>query len=278
MVFWKDDASEFLQLNRFPGVCDSYRPLFFQKDSLSYKPICDSFRTGVKMLTEALIDDSQHGQELRYVTTHFRDLQGLRMAPYWAVLMVMSSMESSITFRKWPLGFVALAFTAAQFGWLYWSGRWYEQRYGVVKNPDFPVRSGLISIMNPEKRPPRSPNYQQRYGQGAVLFLIWALGIMPDTFHRPGESSWRLILLLMAFQIVPRCFYPVTSNWSIRLRRIFSCAALLTIAGIYFSYRFARMDFWISLVLQLAILLSLDLYDHWLLNRLLSGKPVKEVT
>jgi hypothetical protein len=139
------------------------------------------------------------------------------------------------------------------------------------------VPSGLISIMNPEKRPPRSPNYGQRYGQGAVLFLIWALGMMPDTFHRPGESSWRLVLLLMAFQVVPRCFYPVTNNWSVRLRRIFSCAALLIIAGIHFSYRFARMDFWIAFALLFAILLSLDLYDHWLLNRLLSGSPIEEV-
>ena len=228
------------------------------------------------MQTEALIDSSHHGQELRYVTAHLRDLQGLRMAPYWTALLVLSSMEWSGAFRRWQLGFAALAFTVAQFGWLYWSGRWYEQRYGVVKNPELPVRSRLISIMNPEKRPPRTPNYGQRYGQAAVLFLTWAVAIMPDTFHRTGEL-WRLVLILMAFQVVPRCFYPVTNNWSIRLRRILACAALLTITGIYFSYRFARMGFWIFLALQFAILLLLDLYDHWLLNRLLSGNPMEEV-
>jgi len=105
---------------------------------------------------------------------------------------------------------------------------------------------------------------------------MWAVTIMPDTFHKTGES-WRLVMFLMAFQVVPRCYYPVTSNWSIRLRRVLACAALLTTTGIYFSYRFARIGFWIFLASQFAILLLLDLYDHWLLNHLLSCSPIEEV-
>lgn len=228
------------------------------------------------MQTGALIDASRHGQELRYVTAHFRDLQGLRMAPYWAALLVLASLERFALSPKWPLGFAAFACTVAQFGWLSWSGRWYEQRYGVVKNPELPVRSGLISIMNPEKQSPPILNYGERYGQAAALFLIWALVIMPDSYHKTGES-WRLVVLLMAFQVVPRCFYPVTNSGFIRLRRILACAALLSSAGMYFSYRSARIGFWIWIALQLAILLLLDLYDHWLLSRLLSVCPKEEV-
>lgn len=123
------------------------------------------------MQSEALIDESRRGQELRYVTAHLRDLQGLRMAPYWTALLVLSCMESFGAFRKWPLGFAALAFTVAQFGWLYLRGRWYERRYGVVKNPELGVRSGLISIMNPEKQPPHHRIMDNGMGKQRFYFL-----------------------------------------------------------------------------------------------------------
>jgi L-asparagine transporter-like permease len=77
-------------------------------------------------------------------------------------------------------------------------------------------------------------------------------------------------VLLAAYQIVPRCI-PVTSNWSVLLRRILAATALIAIVGIYLEYRFARIDLWTWMALLCSFLLLLDLYDHWLLNHLLSS-------
>ena len=78
-------------------------------------------------------------------------------------------------------------------------------------------------------------------------------------------------MLLAAYLIVPRCFYPVTNNWSVFLRRILAATALIAMVGTYLEYRFARMDLLTWMAALLSILLLLDLYDHWLLNHLLSG-------
>jgi len=50
---------------------------------------------------QAATDDaSNQGQKLRYVTAHFRDLQGLRMAPYWGALLVLTSLGNIGPFPK----------------------------------------------------------------------------------------------------------------------------------------------------------------------------------
>ena len=104
------------------------------------------------MQTAALNDVSSQRQELRYLTAHFRDLQGLRMAPLWLGLLVLTSLAKTGSFSRGHLAWAAAALIAAQFGWLHLGGLWYERRYGVVKEPDTAVPSGLISIMHPEGR------------------------------------------------------------------------------------------------------------------------------
>jgi hypothetical protein len=42
------------------------------------------------MQIATLNDASNHGQELRHLTVHFRDLQGLRMAPFWGALLLLT--------------------------------------------------------------------------------------------------------------------------------------------------------------------------------------------
>lgn len=218
-------------------------------------------------------DASGQGQELRYLTAHFRDLQGLRMAPFWGALLVLTSLAKTGSFSSGHLAWVAVVFTAAQFGWLHLSGRWYERRYGVVKESEPPVRSGLISIMHSEARRTHASNryYGYRSGIFAVLFLIWALTLVPSIFLRHNAQPGSLALLVTAYQVVPRCFYPITNNWFVLLRRILAAAAVIAMVGIYIAYSFARMDLWTWMALLLSFLLSLDLYDHWLLNHLLGG-------
>ena len=218
-------------------------------------------------------DASGQGQELRYLTAHFRDLQGLRMAPFWLALLALTSLAKIGSFSRWHLFWAAVVLIAAQFGWLHLSGRWYEQRYGVVKEPEPPVPSGLISIMHPEARPQRALN--RRYGYlsdvNAVLFLLWTFTTVPDIFRGHNVQPGYLVMLVTAYQVFPRCIYPVTNNWSVLLRRIFASTALIAMIGIYLEYRFAQMDLWTWMALLLSFLLLLDIYDHWLLNHLLSG-------
>jgi hypothetical protein len=225
-----------------------------------------------QMKAGALVDASSRDQELRYVTAHFRDLQGLRMAPLWVALLVLIGLAKHRVFGSGRLAWAAVIFTVMQFGWLYVSGHLYERHYGVVKEPEPAISSGLISIMHPEGRISRASNHYYGYHQrqaGAVIFLIWTLTMLPDFFRghaRPADFA----MLITAFQIVPRCFYSVTNNWRILLRRLIACAALLAIVGLYVDYRFARMELWTWMASLLSLLLLLDLYDHWLLNHLLA--------
>jgi hypothetical protein len=217
-------------------------------------------------------DASSRGQELRYVTAHFRDLQGLRMVPFWAALLVLAALANAGSFSRGHLAWAVLAAGALQFGWLYISGRWYAQRYGVVKEPEPPVPSEFISIMHREDEPSRPPNRYYGYysGKWATLILMWAMILLPNIFighGRPGNFA----LMIAVFQIFPRCLYPITNNWLILLRRILASAALIAIIGIYINYRFAQIGLWAYMATLLSVLLLLDLYDHWLLNHLLSG-------
>jgi hypothetical protein len=232
------------------------------------------------MQTSTLSEASSNGQELHYLTAHFRDLQGLRMAPFWGALLVLTSLAKTGSFSGVQLAWTAGVLVAAQFGWLYLGGRWYEHRYGVVKESEPQVHSALISIMHSEAQPTRSGNpLARRYGYlngvNAVLFLLWALTFVPDLFLGHHAQPGLFAALLAAYQVVPRCIYPVTSNWSILLRRILAATAMIAMLGIYLEYRFARMDLWTWMALLLSFLLLLDLYDHWLLNHLL-GKDFTE--
>jgi hypothetical protein len=225
------------------------------------------------MQTATLSDSSSQGQGLRYLTAHFRDLQGLRMAPFWGALLVLTTLAKTGSFSRGHLAWAAVVLIAAQFGWLHLGGRWYERRYGIVKEPEPPVRSGLISIMNPEA--PIGNPLRRRYGYlsnlNAVLFLLWALTFVPDMFLGHHTRLGLFAALLAVYTLLPRCTYPVTSNWSVVLRRILAATAMIAMIGIYLEFRFARMDLWTAMALLFSFLLLLDLYDHWLLDHLLGS-------
>jgi hypothetical protein len=249
--------------------------------SLWYKLICEPDALEARMQTRILSDASSPGQQLRYLTVHFRDLQGLRMAPFWFLLLVLTSLAKTGSLSSGHLFWAALVLIAAQFGWLYLSGRWYERRYGVVKEPEPPVASGLISIMHPESQPQRAANpLARRYGYlsgiNAVQFLLWTFTTVPDIFGGHNIRPGYLVMLVAVFQVFPRCIYSVTNNWSVVLRRLFASSVLIAIIGIYFEYRFARMDLWTWMALLLSFLLLLDLYDHWLLNHLIGSDFTEE--
>jgi len=193
------------------------------------------------------------------------------MAPFWGALLVLTSLAKASSFSRGHLAWAAVVCTAAQFGWLRLSGRWYERRYGVVREPQFPVRSGLISIMHPETRPTHAPNYGYRSGTFAVLSLMWALTLVPGIFLGHNAQPGTLAMLLTAYQVVHRWFYPVTKDWCVLLRRVFAAAATITMVGIFISYRLNQMGLLTWMAVLFSFLLLLDLYDHWLLNHLLGS-------
>jgi hypothetical protein len=153
------------------------------------------------------------------------------------------------------------------------SGRWYERRYGIVKEAEPPVPSGLISIIHPEEaRPnPLARRYGYLSGVNAVLFLLWAFTFVPNMFLGHRAQPGMFALLATTYNVLPRCIYPVTNNWSVFLRRVLAATALIAVVVIYLEYRFVGMDLWTWMTLLFSFLLLLDLYDHWLLNHLLGS-------
>jgi hypothetical protein len=224
--------------------------------------------------TNVLLDASRRGEELRYVTAHFRDLQGLRMAPFWAALMLLTCLETLSPHPQPHLAMVAFAIVLCTLPWVYWSGRWYERRYGVVTAPEMPVRSGMISIMNPEPPLSRGPNYQY-FGMQAIIFLIWALSLAPEIFRHGRGNPSGFILLTVAFLVVPRCFYRAPDVAIIRFRRVLSVTSLVAIFAASLGFQFGRVGIWPYMMAMCTVFLLLDLYDHWLLTHLLSGPSVE---
>jgi hypothetical protein len=229
------------------------------------------------MQANTLRETSRRGEQLRYVTMHSQDLRGLQMAPLWAALLVLANLAAHRTFSLRQLGLLTLAVGVGQVIWHFRSENWYEQRYGVVKEPDPVVGSGLISIMHPEVQRVNSPYYRWM----RILVLAYALNLPLVPFQPFGDAwiqhAWGFtcVGMLAMLQILPRCSCAVASAWPIRLRRILARGGLLAITGMFLTCLFIPASFWMFLDLLFAALLLLDLYDYWLLNRLLSGNRME---
>jgi hypothetical protein len=232
----------------------------------------DNGPQGAAMHTNMLLNTSRRGVELQYVTTHFRDLQGLRLAPLWAALLALTGLATSTNLLRWQLAAMALTIILFSLGWLVWSGRWYERRYGVVRDPEPIISSGIISIMHPEAKP-RTGNDS---GFKAVYFLLVALWIVPELFARfdRGMGS-NFSLMLVMFIVLPKCFYSASGNTLIRIRQGLSIGGSIFICGMFPSYLFSWLGKWPYLAAICTTLLLLDLYDHWLFTRLLRGESAK---
>jgi hypothetical protein len=223
------------------------------------------------MRTEALVALSRRGEELRYVTEHFRDLQGLRSAPFWAGLLALSYVAMTHPLSRWHYAMLALAIVFVSFGWLIWSARWYRSRYGAVTNPEPRVPSGIISIMHPEPPPQRAMGS----GYAAVNFVLLFLWIVPMLFERFHRRENQFGLLILTLIVLPRCFHAVPASGPIRMRRALAIIGTVAVLVTDLNFLFARVGKWTNLAVVCATLLLLDLYDHWLLTRLLRGGSVE---
>jgi hypothetical protein len=219
------------------------------------------------MQAEVLLDTSERSKELRYVTLHFQSLQGLRSAPCWLSFLFLAGIAESRVLSSRTMAWVGFGIATLNFGGYFAIGNWYSRRFGIVKKPEAAVPSGLISIMNPEVRT-RAVSYNQSQ---TVIFMFYVLDMTPQLFRRVDHQSGLFCLFAITFAVLPRLMYSSSSLGLVRLRRVASIAAAATIGLTYLSYRCGPAGRWQLLEVLFATLLLLDLYDHWLLTRLLSG-------
>src|ERR1019366_3215136 len=94
-------------------------------------PLATSSEEGTMMNTDALLVASHVGDQLRYVTEHLRDLQGLRLAPVWVLLMGIGVLRASTRLSARHVVEIAiLLLVLFVIVWLPWSNAWYNRRYG----------------------------------------------------------------------------------------------------------------------------------------------------
>lgn len=105
-----------------------------------------------------------------------------------------------------------------------------------------------------------------------VLLLLWAAPMLAGGFQ---GSHGQFGLLAVGFILLPRCFYAAPASLPIRVRRVFAIIGSVAIGAAYLSFLFTHIGKWTYLPVVCAILLLLDLYDHWLFTRLLSGRSAE---
>jgi hypothetical protein len=211
------------------------------------------------MHTEATLAGRRHGEELSYVTEHFRDLQGMRVAPFPAAFLLLIGVATSIRLSRWHIADLTVLILVLFFAvWQPWSKAWYKRHYGFVE----------IS--------PRQPSAPGLHWAMLALLAVWA-GTMVFRSLDPYRSSVNMLCFL--FFVLPKCFYPASVSILIRLRRaLYITSALVILAIIWrtvaIRYTIGRAPFpdsskWLALTGILATILLLSLYDHWLLHHLL---------
>jgi|SRR5271170_4495762 len=219
--------------------------------------------------TDAFPATTRRGEELRYVTEHFHDLQGLYFPWFWAGLLFLGLLSSSTHLSREHTLIIAAGILALFLAiGIPCTHAWYK-RYGMVENRALP-QARPLSILgdNPARR--------------RTLGLFWtSLGILAvfvGTGLCRGLDSYRsdLNLSVALLPTLTRCFYPAPAKSFVQLRRalyiVGSAAIFLAILCVPFV-PFLHSPKWLLLEIVCATLLVLSLYDHWLLNHLLTARP-----
>jgi hypothetical protein len=201
------------------------------------------------MQTAALPDASRRGEELHYITEHFRALQGLRLAPLWAALLLVAVVTPLFQLSRWHAAEISIiaviAFAAI---WLPWSHAWYRRNYGIIVTPAPRLAApGFAFTM--------------------VVFMIVFAGtaiISSLDRYRGAFNLW----IALIFTLRP-CFAIGPPSVLIRLRRALYTAGSAAIFLIPGSVPLLHPSKWLVISAVSATLLLLSLYDHWLLHHFL---------
>jgi hypothetical protein len=220
------------------------------------------------MEADAVLATTRRGEELRYVTEHFRDMQGMRTAPVWAALLLLSGLSAYIRLSRWHAVDLAICiFVLFVAVWLPWSNALYKRRYGMVANAT--PQPKPLSILDPNPTP-------RWHSSGYLWAMLILLAVFIGTSLFRGLDMYRgaLNLWIVLLFTLPRCFYSTPANGFIRFRRALyitgSSIIFTAIAAIPFLHA-PHSAKWPLLETISATLLILSLYDHWLLNTLMTG-------
>jgi hypothetical protein len=223
------------------------------------------------MQTNTLLATSQRAEELRYITEHFRDLQGLRSAPFWAGLLVLSGVAAGYALTRWHYATVATAILLFEIGWLFGITGWYRRQYGVVAIAERRAPSGILSIFKAEV-PPRTTAI---YGHTLLKCVLLGLYFGPMLFRQFDGRGGQFGLLIVVFILLPRCFFSAPAQGLVRFRLVFSVAGSIAICALYVGFLFGYTSKWQYIGAICTIMLSLDLFDHWLLAQMLGGRSAE---
>ncbi len=206
------------------------------------------------MLLDAVYEEKLEGAEgrdaeLRYVTEHFRDLQGLQGAPalIGGSLALMFVRDRGRHISLVLLG--GLCLLLLTFGWAAWLRRWYRARYGAITKPkaasEEVAGAGLLTW--------------------AFFVLSAALCIAPK---RVSTANGLLFLEAQLF-LLPICFAAAPSNQCVLLRRLLYRVAAIATTALTTAAVFSSLTEKVAWLTFCASLLCLGIYDHWLLSFLM---------
>ena len=198
-----------------------------------------------------MVENGRRSEDLRYVTQHFTDLQGLRLVPVWALMALTPLVKTAClselkTIVVMVVPFVILA--ASFFG----MRRWYRWRYGLVMRPAAPVSTG-------------SP-WQKR-----ALLVVIGFAVAAWSLHPFDLVEKTYVELLAWIWLSPRCFEPVPGSGVLVMRRVLYTVALLLVTTMSFWDWFGHSSKGVALQGLTISMLILGIYDHWLLDTVLRG-------
>jgi hypothetical protein len=220
---------------------------------------------------ESALTDIQRDDDLSYVTKHFADMRGLRMAPFWAAFVILSSLEYAHLVSRRQGQELLVGMLALAGAWLAYAGRWYRRRYGLVMPREERVPSQVLSILETDRR----PNGAARWWWFGVGTLVCALYLV-DLFH-PWFAEWfnGIGMVGVTIFLLPKACFTGGASWPVRGRQLLARGGIVVIVVLHVDYLLGYLDRWQDLGAAGMVLLLASLYDHWLLTRLLSWRSVE---
>ena len=210
------------------------------------------------MLLDALPEPTPLAQlsrregEMRYVTQHFSDLQGLKWSPFWAGLLISFYVphgfyvpHDRVHQRIAMSAFGAVIVLSAACAWR--MKRWYKDRYGFV---------------GAAKTPP-----EQSRGAGLLMLLCLPCMFVLAVSRRDVSIYVSLVLMTQTY-LLPKCAACPRSG-PVRLRQLLYRVVATASLSISVYAAISPISGKLAFILWLWSLLLLGLYDHWLLGFLL---------
>jgi hypothetical protein len=216
---------------------------------------------------EAALPEVQRDDELRYVTQHFKDLQGLQMVPFWAAFLLLSVLEYAHAVSRRQGLELFLGVLALAVAWLAYAGRWYRRHYGLVTPREERVPSQVLSILETNPRPSVTSGWWF-----VVCILLFALYLVPLFLRRPDGRLNEFGLLALVIFLLPKAFFAAGASLWVRGRRLLAMGGCAMIGVLHIGFLLGRLDPWLYMGGTTMVLLLAGLYDHWLLTHLLSGR------